>query len=109
MAGSVGGSGGQISVSSAGAGEDSAAGGQVDFIASAATAFGVSVIGAADGGSVIGASDGGSVSAAVSAAASPAGAPGGVCTGWAPPRGCFFSPPFSPASVFDQSGAPLLF
>jgi hypothetical protein len=46
MALSVGGSGGQMSVSSGGAGAVSAAGGQVDLVASAATAFGGSVKGA---------------------------------------------------------------
>ena len=48
---SVGGSGGQMSVSSGGAGADSAAGGHVDFRASAATARGGAVTGASAGGS----------------------------------------------------------
>ena len=46
MARSVGGSGGQMSVSSGGAGAASAAGGQVDLIESAATALGGSVMAA---------------------------------------------------------------
>jgi hypothetical protein len=62
MARSVGGSGGHMSVSSGGAGEEAAAGGHVDFIASAATALGGSVNRAGVGGSVAGGSvAGGSV------------------------------------------------
>lgn len=85
MACSVGGSGGQISVSWGGAGAASAAGGQVDLVASEATAF---------GGSVIGASE---------LSIDSPGDVGTVCahSGVAEPF-----PPWVPDSVFDQSGSP---
>jgi hypothetical protein len=93
IAGSVGGSGGQMSVSSGGAGEASDAGGQVDFMASAATAF---------GGSLIGATCGASITPAMSA-----GSPGDVGTVWAHSGVPFLPSPLADVSVLDQSGSPL--
>lgn len=85
IARSVGGSGGQMSVSCGGAGAASEAGGHVDFIASDAAALGGSVMGAA-----------------VSSTGSP-GEVGTVCaqSGAADP----FSR-WAPDSVVDQSGSP---
>lgn len=81
----MGGSGGQISVSWGGAGAASAAGGQVDLVASAATAF---------GGSVIGASE------------LSIDSPGDVGTVCAHSGGAEPFPSLVPDSVFDQSGSP---
>ena len=124
---SVGGSGGQISVSSGGAGPDEDAGGQVDFIASAATAFGGSVMGAAvisvsstSGGSVSVDSMGGRVAAASTGVTSStvSGSAGSSATAWSPgspglvgtvcAHSGVFLPlsPFAEASDFDQSGSP---
>jgi hypothetical protein len=134
IARSVGGSGGQISVSTGGAGEDSEAGGQVDFIASPATALGGSVKGAWATGSIAGGTiDGGAVesvsgsgstvvsagSAAVVSAASATGSgsavtesttssPGEVGTVSAQAGAAFLPSPLAVVSVFDQSGSPFL-
>lgn len=82
MACSVGGSGGQMSVSAGGAGAPSAAGGQVDLVASDATAFSGSSIGT----SVLSIGWPGDV--------------GTVCAHWG------VAEPLLPLWVFDQSGSP---
>ena len=132
IARSVGGSGGQMSVSSAGAGADSAVGGQVDFLASAATAFNgsvseassASVSGASAGfsgtgralafgaGGALAFGAGGTVAFAGGAVASdstPAssvsgiGSPGEVCTVCAHSGGLFGGLVFWPSPLTDVS------
>src|SRR5439155_18722726 len=106
---SVGGSGGQMSVSSGGAGADSDAGGQVDFVASAATARGGSVmcatVSSGSGGSADVNSPAGSVAVASSAAEASTGEPGSVGTVRAH-SGAFLPPlPFDEGSDLDESGS----
>src|SRR5207302_1367807 len=133
IAGSVGGSGGQISVSSGGAGARSAAGGQVDFMASAATAFGGSVNAATTGGSAVASASAGSTVASTSAGSTVSSAatgstvasasgsavasvsdvagapssrsPGEVGTVCAHPGAGFLLSPLADDAVLDQSGS----
>lgn len=94
-----------MSVSSGGAGEDAAAGGQVDFIASAATALGGSVRGATAGGSVEAAS---ACPSFVSGCWVSTGSPGELGTVAAHAGACFLPSPLVEGSVLDQSGSPFL-
>lgn len=101
MARSVGGSGGQMSVSSGGAGDDADAGGHVDFIASAATALGGSVMAATTGGSS-------GWSLALSGSRTSTGSPGELGTVAAQSRPGLVAPPLVGGTVLDQSGSPFL-
>jgi hypothetical protein len=113
IAGSVGGSGGQMSVSSGGAGAEGDVGGQVDFIASAATALGGSLrtFTACDsaGGSAPVATAGSAVASAstdFSGIGSSSSCPGVVGTVRAHARAGLSLSPLGEDSVFDQSGSP---